>query len=600
MVPKVPQNAALMASSPRLLFELLEYQHHTHPLDYALGHKVKGSWQAFTTAQALDEIRRTALGLLAMGAKPGDMIATISNNRPEWNFVDQGMMQVGVVHVPLYPTITDQDYRYILEHARVRWVLVSDQTLYQRIAPMAAEFDFIEGVYTFNQVEGAAPWTQIQEKAREDLQPELDLRRQAIRDEDTATIIYTSGTTGFPKGVMLSHRNILSNVLASTVRVPCKPGDKALSFLPLNHIYERMLTYMMMYASIGIYYAESMETIGDNLKEIKPQVFSTVPRLLEKVYDKIVAKGMELTGIKKTLFFWALDLGLRYELQGANGWWYEFQLKIANKLIFSKWREALGGNVKAIVSGAAALQPRLARVFWAAQIPVLEGYGLTETSPVLAVNYMATGQVEFGTVGPVLEGVELKIAEDGEIVCRGDNVMKGYYKDESLTKEVLDAEGWFHTGDIGILTPKGNLKITDRKKEIFKTSGGKYIAPQAMENKFKESIYIEQLMVCGENQKYPAALIVPAWEVLLAWASGAGLTSKDPAVLVGEPRVLALYQEEINKYNRGYGQWEQIKDFALLPVTWTVESGELTPTMKLKRKVILTKFPKQVEQLFLA
>jgi long-chain acyl-CoA synthetase len=505
-----------------------------------------------------------------------------------------------VVHVPLYPTITDQDYRYILEHARVRWVLVSDQTLYQRIAPIAAEFDFIEGVYTFNQVEGAAPWTQIQEKAREDLQPELDLRRQAIRDEDTATIIYTSGTTGFPKGVMLSHRNILSNVLASTVRVPCKPGDKALSFLPLNHIYERMLTYMMMYASIGIYYAESMETIGDNLKEIKPQVFSTVPRLLEKVYDKIVAKGMELTGIKKTLFFWALDLGLRYELQGANGWWYEFQLKIANKLIFSKWREALGGNVKAIVSGAAALQPRLARVFWAAQIPVLEGYGLTETSPVLAVNYMATGQVEFGTVGPVLEGVELKIAEDGEIVCRGDNVMKGYYKDESLTKEVLDAEGWFHTGDIGILTPKGNLKITDRKKEIFKTSGGKYIAPQAMENKFKESIYIEQLMVCGENQKYPAALIVPAWEVLLAWASDAGLTSKDPAVLVGEPRVLALYQEEINKYNRGYGQWEQIKNFALLPVTWTVESGELTPTMKLKRKVILTKFPKQVEQLFLA
>jgi long-chain acyl-CoA synthetase len=361
-----------------------------------------------------------------------------------------------------------------------------------------------------------------------------------------------------------------------------------------------MLTYMMMYASIGIYYAESMETIGDNLKEIKPQVFSTVPRLLEKVYDKIVAKGMELTGIKKALFFWALDLGLRYELQGANGWWYEFQLKIANKLIFSKWREALGGNVKAIVSGAAALQPRLARVFWAAQIPVLEGYGLTETSPVLAVNYMATGQVEFGTVGPVLEGVELKIAEDGEIVCRGDNVMKGYYKDESLTKEVLDAEGWFHTGDIGILTPKGNLKITDRKKEIFKTSGGKYIAPQAMENKFKESIYIEQLMVCGENQKYPAALIVPAWEVLLAWASDAGLTSKDPAVLVGEPRVLALYQEEINKYNRGYGQWEQIKNFALLPVTWTVESGELTPTMKLKRKVILTKFPKQVEQLFLA
>ena len=583
---------------PRLLFELLEHQQRRHPLDYAFAAKEQGTWKRYSTAQSLDEINQVALGLLAIGLQPGDRIATVSNNRPEWNFLDLGMLQVGGVHVPLYPTITDQDYRYILEHAEVRWVMVSDASLYERIAPIAREFPHIAGVYTFNRVPGAQHWSEIKAAARLDLGQELLNRRAAIQKEDTATIIYTSGTTGFPKGVMLSHHNIMSNLLEAAVRVPCKAGDKSLSFLPLNHIYERMLTYMMMYSSIGIHYAESMETIGDNLKEIKPQVFSTVPRLLEKVYDKIVAKGMELTGVKRKLFFWALDLGLRYEFKEANGWWYETQLKWANKLIFSKWREALGGNVQAIVSGAAALQPRLARVFWAAKIPVLEGYGLTETSPVIAVNYLATGQVEFGTVGPVLEGVELRIAEDGEILCRGTNIMQGYYKDEALTRDVIDPDGWFHTGDIGTLTAQGNLKITDRKKEIFKTSGGKYIAPQAMENKFKESIYIEQLMVCGENQKHPSALIVPAWEVLNDWATKNGLGDQAPSALVQTPQVIALLQSEVDRFNKEYGQWEQVKKFTLLPVTWTVESGELTPTMKLKRKFIVGKFQKEHDALY--
>lgn len=583
---------------PRLLFELLEYQRINHPLDYAFGCKVGGVWKLYSTEQALDEINRVALGLITLGAQPGDKIATISNNRPEWNFMDLGMLQVGAIHVPLYPTITDQDYRYILEHAHVKWVVVSDEALYRRIAPIAAEFPAIQGVYTFNRVEGARHWMEMQQSPRKELSDILSQRRAAIRKDDTATIIYTSGTTGFPKGVMLSHHNIMSNLLAAAVRVPCKAGDKSLSFLPLNHIYERMLTYMMMYASIGIHYAESMDTIGENLKEIKPQVFSTVPRLLEKVYDKIVAKGMELTGVKRKLFFWALDLGLRYELKGANGPWYEFQLRIANKLIFSKWREALGGQVQAIVSGAAALQPRLARVFWAAQIPVLEGYGLTETSPVIAVNYKATGQVEFGTVGPVLEGVELRIAEDGEILCRGTNVMQGYYKNDDLTREVIDADGWFHTGDIGTLTAQGNLKITDRKKEIFKTSGGKYIAPQAMENKFKESIYIEQLIVCGENQKHPAALIVPSWEILKDWAIKNGLSDTSPAALAGNSLVVSLIQSEVDRFNQEYGQWEQIKKFTILPVTWTVDSGELTPTMKLKRKFIVGKFQKEHDALY--
>jgi len=583
---------------PRLLFELLEHQQRRHPLDYAFAAKEQGTWKRYSTAQSLDEINQVALGLLAIGLQPGDRIATVSNNRPEWNFLDLGMLQVGGVHVPLYPTITDQDYRYILEHAEVRWVMVSDASLYERIAPIAREFPHIAGVYTFNRVPGAQHWSEIKAAARLDLGQELLNRRAAIQKEDTATIIYTSGTTGFPKGVMLSHHNIMSNLLEAAVRVPCKAGDKSLSFLPLNHIYERMLTYMMMYSSIGIHYAESMETIGENLKEIKPQVFSTVPRLLEKVYDKIVAKGMELTGVKRKLFFWALDLGLRYEFKEANGWWYETQLKWANKLIFSKWREALGGNVQAIVSGAAALQPRLARVFWAAKIPVLEGYGLTETSPVIAVNYLATGQVEFGTVGPVLEGVELRIAEDGEILCKGSNIMQGYYKDEALTREVIDPDGWFHTGDIGTLTAQGNLKITDRKKEIFKTSGGKYIAPQAMENKFKESIYIEQLMVCGENQKHPSALIVPAWEVLNDWATKNGVGDLSPSALVQNPQVIALLQSEIDRFNKEYGQWEQIKKFTLLPVTWTVESGELTPTMKLKRKFIVGKFQRDHDALY--
>lgn len=583
---------------PRLLFELLEHQQRRHPLDYAFAAKEQGTWKRYSTAQSLDEINQVALGLLAIGLQPGDRIATVSNNRPEWNFLDLGMLQVGGVHVPLYPTITDQDYRYILEHAEVRWVMVSDASLYERIAPIAREFPHIAGVYTFNRVPGAQHWSEIKAAARLDLGQELLNRRAAIQKEDTATIIYTSGTTGFPKGVMLSHHNIMSNLLEAAVRVPCKAGDKSLSFLPLNHIYERMLTYMMMYSSIGIHYAESMETIGENLKEIKPQVFSTVPRLLEKVYDKIVAKGMELTGVKRKLFFWALDLGLRYEFKEANGWWYETQLKWANKLIFSKWREALGGNVQAIVSGAAALQPRLARVFWAAKIPVLEGYGLTETSPVIAVNYLATGQVEFGTVGPVLEGVELRIAEDGEILCKGNNIMQGYYKDEALTREVIDPDGWFHTGDIGTLTAQGNLKITDRKKEIFKTSGGKYIAPQAMENKFKESIYIEQLMVCGENQKHPSALIVPAWEVLNDWATKNGVGDSSPSALVQNPQVIALLQSEIDRFNKEYGPWEQIKKFTLLPVTWTVESGELTPTMKLKRKFIVGKFQREHDALY--
>lgn len=580
------------------LFDILPHQKQNHPLKTALAGKEKGKWVHYSTDDLIAEANAVSLGLLALGVEPGDKIANISNNRPEWNFLDFGMLQIGAVHVPIYPTITDEDYNYILNHAEVKYIFVSSAELYERISKIAEKVPTVKAVYTFDQVAGAKHWSEVKQAGDGGDLKQVEALKANVKAEDLFTIIYTSGTTGFPKGVMLSHRNVASNVEASDKRVPCSPGDNALSFLPLCHIYERMLTYMMMYRSISIHYAESMETIGDNLKEIKPQVFSSVPRLLEKVYDKIVSKGHELTGVKKALFFWALNLGLRYEINGANGWWYETQLKLANKLIFSKWREALGGNVKAIVSGAAALQPRLARVFWSAQIPVLEGYGLTETSPVISVNYYATMQVEFGAVGPVLEGVEVKLAEDGEILCKGPNIMMGYYKRPELTEEVIDKDGWFHTGDIGTFTANGNLKITDRKKEIFKTSGGKYIAPQVMENKFKESLLIEQLIVCGESKNFPSALISPAWDNVKYWCEHHGIAFTTQAEVIKNPALLEKFQSEIDHYNEGFGQWEKIKKFKLLPTSWSVESGELTATMKLKRKVIMEKFKADYDSMY--
>lgn len=580
------------------LFDILPHQKQNHPLKTALAGKEKGKWVHYSTDDLIAEANAVSLGLLALGVAPGDKIANISNNRPEWNFLDFGMLQIGAVHVPIYPTITDEDYNYILNHAEVTYVFVSSAELYVRISKIAENVPTVKAVYTFDQVAGAKHWSEVKQAGAGGDLKQVEALKANVKSEDLFTIIYTSGTTGFPKGVMLSHRNVASNVEVSDKRVPCKAGDKALSFLPLCHIYERMLTYMMMYGSISIHYAESMETIGENLKEIKPEVFSSVPRLLEKVYDKIVSKGHELSGIKKSLFFWALNLGLRYELKGANGWWYEAQLALANKIIFNKWREALGGNVKAIVSGAAALQPRLARVFWAAQVPVLEGYGLTETSPVISVNYFATMQVEFGAVGPVLEGVEVKLAADGEILCKGPNVMMGYYKRPELTEEVIDKDGWFHTGDIGTFTANGNLKITDRKKEIFKTSGGKYIAPQVMENKFKESLLIEQLLVCGESKNFPSALISPAWDNVKYWCEHHGVSFTSQIEVIKNPKLLEKFQSEIDHYNEGFAQWEKIKKFKLLPVTWSVETSELTATMKLKRKVIMEKFKAEYDSMY--
>jgi long-chain acyl-CoA synthetase len=511
---------------------------------------------------------------------------------------DIGVLQTGAIDVPIYPTISSEDYEYILNHSECKVCFVSDKVVLDKLNAIKDKVPTLKHIYTYDKIEGATNWSEMLDSNNEIDQAEVEKRKDAVKTEDLATLIYTSGTTGKPKGVMISHKNIASNSIASTERLPVNEYAKALSFLPVCHVYERMIHYLYMMNGVSIYFAESMETIGDNLRETQPNVFTAVPRLLEKVYDKIVTKGAAAGGIKTKLFFWALNLGLRYEINGANGAWYEFQLKIARKLIFSKWKEALGGKCEVIASGSAALQPRLARVFHAAGLPVMEGYGLTETSPVISVNCSDNDGVRFGTVGRKLNGVEVKIAEDGEICAKGDLLMMGYYKDEEKTKEVIDSEGWFHTGDIGCFVDGDFLKITDRKKEIFKTSGGKYIAPQQMENKYKESRFIEQIMVIGENKKHPAALIVPAFAFVEEWCKLKNISISSAEELIKNEKVIARINEELDSFNSQFGKWEQVKKFELIDHEWTVDTEELTPTMKLKRKNIMAKYTHLVEKIY--
>src|SRR5258706_1930140 len=506
------------------IFDILEHQLTVFRKEISLAYKVDGQWKTFSSADFKEQADLMSFGLLALGIKKDDRIAIISNNRPEWNFTDIGTQQIGAVIVPMYTSVSSADYKFILNDSNSRIIFCGDKELYNKVMAVRSELTSVEHIYTFDKVDGAEHWSAVTEQGKKNPDSgKLQQLKDAVSHADVATVLYTSGTTGIPKGVMLTHDNIISNIAATEHLAPVNQEHRALSFLPLCHSYERMLTYLYMYLGVSIYYAESMEKIADNLKEIKPQVFSTVPRLLEKVYDRILERGKALTGVKKLLFLWAVNLGLRYELNGVNGWWYETQLKLANKIIFDKWREALGGNVRAIVSGSSALQPRLARVFWAARIHVLEGYGLTENSPVIAVNNLEKNGAHFGTVGPVINGVAVKFAEDGEILAKGPNVMKGYFNRPDLTAEVIEKDGWFHTGDIGTMVDNHFLKITDRKKEIFKTSGGKYIAPQMIENKLKESPFIEQLMVIGENQKFPSALIVPSFQYLKKWSEENGV-----------------------------------------------------------------------------
>ena len=576
------------------LFDFPYYQLEKHNLSDALVTKYNNEWVKTSTKEYLEKANALSRGLLRLGVNKNDKIAIISStNRTEWHITDIGVLQTGVQTVPMYPTITSEDYEYILNHSESSYCFVSDQEVYDKLIAVKKNIPNLKEIFSYNTIKGCKNWQEILELgADESNQDVVEDRKNNVATTDLATIIYTSGTTGKPKGVMLTHQNIVSDVLMSAPRVPLRAGStRALSFLPICHIFERMLTYLYQYYGISIYFAESIEKISDNLKEVHPHVMSVVPRLLEKVYDKIYAKGADLTGVKKKLFFWALELGMNYKPYKENGWFYEFQLKIARKLIFSKWQEALGGELELLVSGSAALQPRLTKVFTAAGIPVMEGYGLTETSPVISVNDMRNKGFRAGTVGKVLDGVEIKIAADGEILCKGPNVMLGYYKDEAQSNEVLK-DGFFHTGDIGEFDNEGFLKITDRKKEMFKTSGGKYVAPQLLENTFKQSRFIEQLMVIGDGEKMPAAFIQPSFDFIKEWGlkhPEAKLGTTNEAIITN-PTLIKRIQEEIEHYNERFGSWEKVKRFELTPDVWSIDGGHLTPTMKLKRKVIKEKY----------
>jgi long-chain acyl-CoA synthetase len=588
-----PINAIRKMTEITRLFDFPYYQLENHSILDALVTKYNGVWVKTSTEEYIAKANSISRALLRMGVHKNDKIAVISStNRTEWNIMDIGILQTGAQNVPIYPTISEEDYEYILNHSGAIYCFVSDAEVLRKVNLIRNNVPNLKEVYSFNEIPDCKNWTELLTLGEDHSnQNVVEERKNNVRTEDLATIIYTSGTTGRPKGVMLSHQNIVSNVLDSSPRIPFEAGNsRALSFLPICHIFERMILYLYQYYGVSVYFAESIDKLSDNLKEVKPSVITAVPRLLEKVYDKIYAKGTELTGIKKKLFFWAINLGLRYEPYGANGFWYEFQLKIARKLIFSKWKEGLGGNLDLMVSGSAALQPRLARIFAAAEIPVIEGYGLSETSPVISVNEMKNKGFKVGTVGKVINNVEVKIAEDGEILCKGPNVMMGYYKDEEKTAEAIQ-NGYFHTGDIGIIDEEGFLKITDRKKEMFKTSGGKYIAPQLIENTMKQSRFIEQIMVIGDGEKMPAAFIQPSFDFLKEWAkihkTDIGPTNEE---IVADTKVIERIQEEIDELNKKFGNWEQIKRFELTPDLWTVESGHLTPTMKLKRKIVMEKY----------
>jgi long-chain acyl-CoA synthetase len=583
------------------LFDFPYYQLEKNNVPDCLTTKYDGVWIKTSTQEYVDKSNTISRALLRLGIKKNDKIAIISSsNRTEWNIMDIGALQTGAQTVPIYPTIAAEDYEYILNHSEATFCFVSDSVVLEKLKTIQKNVPLLKEVYSFDQIANCKNWNELlilgQDQSNQDV---VEDRKNNVLPSELATIIYTSGTTGKPKGVMLSHNNIVSNVLDSSPRIPFEEGtSRALSFLPICHIFERVILYIYQYYSVAIYFAESIEKLSDNIKEVKPTVFSVVPRLLEKVFDKIYAKGSDLTGIKRKLFFWAIELGLRYEPYEANGFWYELQLKIARKLIFSKWQEGLGGNLTVMVSGSAALQPRLTRVFAAAGMPVMEGYGLTETSPVISVNDMRNGGFRVGCVGRVINNVTVKIASDGEILCKGPNVMMGYYKDEQLTNEVI-IDGYFHTGDIGIIDGDGFLKITDRKKEMFKTSGGKYIAPQLIENAMKQSLFIEQIMVIGDGEKMPAAFIQPSFDIIREWAKkhqeDVGDLNEE---IASNPKVIARIQKEVDFINEKFGNWEKIKRFELTPNIWSIEGGELTPTLKLKRKVVREKYKELYDKIY--
>lgn len=584
----------------RRIFDLLPYyqENYSWKTDAVAG-KSNGEWRRYSIQEYVEISNNISYGFLAKGVKPGDKIAIISTNRPEWNFLDMGIMQIGAIPVPIYPTISESDYQHIFNHAEICYVIVEGEELLRKIEHILPEIPSLKGIYTFINRGRFNFLEELIQLGKENPVPEkVEKIKTTIKSNDIATLIYTSGTTGSPKGVMLSHHNLIQNAKACSSIPPVGSEGIAMSFLPLCHVYERMMNYLYQYLGISVYYAENLGTIGENIKEIKPHILTTVPRLLEKIYDKIISNGRKLPWIQRQVFFWAVNIGQRFEFHNKNGWIYNIQLSIADKLVFSKWREALGGRFEVIVSGGASLQPRLGRVFTAAGIPIMEGYGLTETSPVIAVSNFTKHGRKFGTVGPVLPGVEVKIAEDGEILCRGHNVMLGYYKDPENTAEAIDKEGWFHTGDTGVIEPEGQLRITGRKKSIFKTSFGKYVNPQLIEEKFKESPFIENIIVVGENQKFAAALIQPDFVFLKSYCNLKNIPYSTSQEIIQNDIIRKRIGKEVIKYNKFFGETEKVKKYEFISDEWSIQTRELTPTLKLKRNVINAKYKTMIDKLF--
>jgi long-chain acyl-CoA synthetase len=574
------------------VFDLLKYNLDNFPKQEFISGKINGAWKKYSTVEFCETTDNLSIGLATLGVGKGSRVAVMSANRPEWNICDYAIMQLGAYQIPLYPTLAEHDVKFIIENAEITIVFVSDEAIYNKVKSVNATLKNPVQIFTFNKVEGARSWDDLIEIGKT-TQLDLDKYRNAVKKDDILTIIYTSGTTGTPKGVMLTHDNLVQNFIKSSIIFP-QEIKISISFLPLSHIFERLISYLYAYSNVSVYYAESMDTIVADIQEVKPNTFSTVPRLLEKIYDKIMEKGKELSGIKRGIFYWSLALAEKYEFN--TSWWYDLKLGIARKLVFKKWKEALGGRVVVMASGGAALNPRLNRIFWAAGMPIFEGYGLTETSPVITVNHF--GATMFGTVGTPIEGVEIKIAEDGEILTRGHHVMKGYYLRDDLTNESIDKDGWFYTGDIGEILPGNFLKITDRKKEIFKTAGGKYVAPQMLENRYKESPLVEQIMVLGENRKFPAALVVPTFTALKAWCEKKEIPYTTNEEIICNEQVIDKYNRIMATLGADFGKWEQVKRIALLSKEFSIEGGELTPKLSFKRKVILEKNATTIEKIY--
>jgi len=593
-------------TDPKRLFDCVSYQLEKFPKEDMVAGKENGKWRAYSTKEIQDNVNRLTAGLLQLGVSGNDMttenrdkIAIIANNRPEWLITDMAVQQSGAILVPIYPTTSPNEIEFIFNDAAVKYVFVSSKELLDKIKSIQSKVPSLKNIFTFDQLAGADHWTNLLSPSTDDSLAKVEASKQKIKETDLVTIIYTSGTTGVPKGVMLSHRNIVSCIFLSKESFPFEdnPSCRALSFLPLNHIFEKVVSYVYMFSGYSIYFAESMETIVTNLQELHPDIFTTVPRLLEKVYERIMSKGSELTGIKRKLFFWAVGIGKKYDNRVSGGFFYNIQLSIANKLIFNKWREALGGNIKMIVTGGAACQERLMRIFNAAKIPLYEGYGPTENSPVISLNGNKPGRSKYGTVGPIIKGIEVKLEEDGEICVKGPTVMVGYYKRPDLTAETI-IDGWLHTGDIGAFEDGIFLRITDRKKELFKTSGGKYVAPMAIENKLKESRFIEQIIIVGPERKFVGALIVPSFSALKEWCKQNNIEYTTNNEMIHHPKVIAFYKDLVETYNQNFNHVEQIKKFELLSQEWSIETGEMTPKLSLKRKVIMEKYKDAIEGIY--